>query len=72
MLHSASPAAYMPFEKLAETAVCPDCGARATLAGGVIHLGHYAHQGKVSEGLIWTCSYKCFLSWEHSRFMAKC
>ena len=72
MLHSASPAAYVPSERLSETAICPDCGARAAVSGGVIHLGHYTHEGELREGLIWTCSDKCFLSWENPVFMAKC
>jgi hypothetical protein len=72
VLHSANPTAYVPYERLAETAACPDCGARAALSDGVIHLGHYDYEGEVREGLIWTCSDKCFLSWESSSFMAKC
>lgn len=72
MLHSASPSAYMASERLADTAICPDCGARTVLSVGVVHLGHYCHDGAVQEGLIWTCSDRCFLSWEHSQFMASC
>ena len=72
MLHSASPTAYVPTERLAEIAVCPACGAKITLSEGVIHLGHYDHEGEVREGLLWTCSDKCFLSWEHPSFMGKC
>ena len=72
MLHSASPTAYVPSERLAERATCPNCGATAALSAGVIHLGHYDHEGKVREGLLWTCSDKCFLSWEHPSFMGKC
>jgi hypothetical protein len=72
MLHSKSPTTYVPSEKLADTASCPHCGAKITLSGGVIHLGHYKAEGKVREGLIWTCSAKCFLAWEHHSFMAKC
>jgi len=72
MLHSTSPTTYVPYERLTETAICPDCGAKLTLWGGVIHLGHYDYDGEVCEGLIWTCSDRCFLSWEHARFMGKC
>jgi hypothetical protein len=72
MLHSASPITYVPTEQLAETAVCPHCGGKTTLSGGVIHLGHYMYRGEIQEGLIRTCSDKCFLSWEHYSFMAKC
>ena len=72
MLHSASPITYVSAEQLAQAAVCPHCGAKTTLLGGVIHLGHYKCQGEIREGLIWTCSAKCFLSWEHHSFMAKC
>jgi len=72
MLHSASPSAYMASDKLAEPATCPDCGARTVLSVGVVHLGHYSFEGEVREGLIWTCSDRCFLSWEHPQFMATC
>ena len=33
---------------------------------------HVIHDGEVREGLIWTCSDRCFLSWEHPSFMGKC
>jgi hypothetical protein len=69
MLHTSSPAAYIAAEKLAESAKCPDCGADASLAAGVLHLGHYNFNGEAHQGLIWTCSDKCFLSWEHPQFM---
>lgn len=72
MLHSASPTSYVPPERLTEPAICPACDAKLTLSHGVIHLGHYDYDGKVRAGLIWTCSDKCFLSWEHSSFMGKC
>jgi hypothetical protein len=72
MLHSANPASYMSSEQLSEAAVCPDCGARAELSVGVVHLGHYSFDGQVLTGLIWTCSDQCFLSWEHRSFMAAC
>jgi len=72
MLHSASPTTYVPSSKLAEIATCPDCGAKVILSDGVIHLGHYDYDGKVRQGLIWTCSDRCFLSWEHPSFMGKC
>jgi hypothetical protein len=72
MLHSASPSTFVPSERLAETAICPNCSAKVALWGGVIHLGHYDYEGEVREGLIWTCSDRCFLSWEHRSFMAKC
>lgn len=69
MLHSCKPLDYIPADRLAEPAVCPDCGERATLAIGVIHLGHYSADGQVKNGLIWTCSDMCFLQWEHKQFM---
>ena len=72
MLHSASPTVYVPSERLAEPAICPNCSAKVALSGGVIHLGHYDYDGEVREGLIWTCSDRCFLSWEHPSFMGKC
>jgi hypothetical protein len=69
MLHTSSPAAYIAAEKLTESAKCPECGADSILAAGVLHLGHFNLNGEPCEGLIWTCSDKCFLSWEHSQFM---
>jgi hypothetical protein len=72
MLHSASPTTFVPSERLAETATCPNCSAKIALWGGVIHLGHYDFHGEVREGLIWTCSDRWFLSWEHPSFMGKC
>jgi hypothetical protein len=69
MLHTSSPAAYIITEKLAEPATCPNCGASSILAAGVLHLGHFNYDGEPHEGLIWTCSNKCFLSWEHPQFM---
>jgi len=69
MLHTCNPADYIPAERLAESATCPDCGASAQLAIGVIHLGHYDAHGEVECGLIWTCSHTCFLQWEHKTFM---
>ena len=69
MLHTSSPLAYIAAEKLVEPAKCPDCGANSILAAGVLHLGHFNFNGKLREGLIWTCSDKCFLSWEHPQFM---
>ena len=69
MLHTSSPAAFIATEKLAESAKCPDCGASSILAAGVLHLGHFNFNGEPCEGLIWTCSDKCFLSWEHPQFM---
>jgi hypothetical protein len=72
MLHTTNPADYIPAERLAEPCNCPDCGARTVLSVGVIHLGHYRLQGRVQEGLIWTCSHHCFLSWEAVHFMSMC
>lgn len=69
MLHSCNPVDYIPADRLAEPAICPDCGGRATLAIGVIHLGHYSADGQVKRSLIWTCSNECFLQWEHKQFM---
>ena len=69
MLHTSSPAAFIAPEKLAESAKCPDCGAKSILAAVVLHLGHFNFNGEPREGLIWTCSDKCFLSWEHPQFM---
>lgn len=63
---------YIPAEKLADPSNCPDCGARFILSVGVIHLGHYCFKGEVHEGLIWTCSDRCFLSFEAAQFMGKC
>jgi hypothetical protein len=71
MLHSSSPAAYIAADKLAQLAVCPDCGLRTNLAVGVFHLGHYVSNGEVKRGLIWTCSDKCFLSWEPLQLMGQ-
>jgi hypothetical protein len=72
MLHTTKPADYIPAEKLADPSNCPDCGARFILSVGVIHLGHYCLKGEVHEGLIWTCSDRCFLSFEAAQFMGKC
>jgi hypothetical protein len=69
MLHTSSPLDYISAEKLVEPAKCPDCGAQSILAAGVLHLGHFNFNGELREGLIWTCSHKCFLSWEHPQFM---
>ena len=69
MLHTSSPAAYIDTERLAQYAKCPECGASAMLVAGVLHLGHYDFNGEPRQGLIWTCSDRCFLSWEHSQFM---
>ena len=69
MLHTCNPMDYIPAERLAEPAICPDCGARTQLAIGVIHLGHYWAGGETRSGLIWTCSDKCFLLWENRQFM---
>jgi hypothetical protein len=69
MLHTSNPAAYVALEKLAESVKCPDCGASSILSAGVFHLGHYYLSGEPRRGLIWTCSDKCFLSWEHPQFM---
>ena len=46
MLPTSSPAAYIAAEKLAESAKCPDCGAKSILAAGVLHLGHYDFNGE--------------------------
>ena len=54
---------------LALDSICPDCGANSILAAGVLHLGHFNFNGEPREGLIWTCSGQCFLSWEHRQFM---
>jgi len=72
MLHTTKPADYIPAEKLTEPSNCPDCGAHGVLSVGVIHLGHYRYNGQVRQGLIWTCSDRCFLSWEAAHFMGKC
>ena len=69
MLHTSSPAAYLGAEKLARSVKCPDCGANSMLSAGVLHLGHFKYNGELCEGLVWTCSDKCFLSWEHPQFM---
>lgn len=71
MLHTTAPADYIPAERLAEPCRCPECNAPTILAVGVLHLGHYAVNGEVREGLIWTCSDLCFLKFENSRFMGK-
>ena len=69
MLHTSSPLAYIAAEKLVQPAKCSDCGGNSILAEGVLHLGHFNFKGELREGLIWTCSDKCFLSWEHPQFM---
>jgi hypothetical protein len=70
-MHTADPAAFIAAERLAQPAKCPECNAPAILAIGRIHLGHYKANGEVREGLIWTCSDACFLSWEPSQLMAQ-
>ena len=69
MLHTTSPAAYFDAEKLAQSRECLVCGAKSIVAAGVLHLGHYEFNGEPRKGLIWTCSDKCFLSWEQAQFM---
>lgn len=71
MLHTALPAAYVPPENLTQDCQCPECGFKTIVACGVLHLGHYKISGEVRAGLIWTCSDKCFLNWEHSTFMGQ-
>ena len=72
MLHTTKPADYISAERLTEPSNCPDCGANSVMSVGVIHLGHYHYNGQVCQGLIWTCSDRCFLSWESADFMGKC
>jgi hypothetical protein len=72
MLHTASPTDYLAADELAEPATCPDCGSHTILSFGVVHLGHYSYDGDARVGLIWTCSDRCFLSWEHPDFMGRC
>jgi hypothetical protein len=69
MLHTSKPEAYLTPETLNQPGKCPDCGALTVLALGVMHLGHFNFNGEPREGLIWTCSDRCFLSWEHIQFM---
>jgi hypothetical protein len=71
MLHTSRPSDYISAEKLAEPAICPECDSRLVLAIGVIHLGHYQTTEGIQEGLLWTCSDRCFLSWESNQFMAR-
>ena len=72
MLHTTKPADYISAERLTEPSNCPDCGANSVMSVGVIHLGHYLYNGQVRQGLIWTCSDRCFLSWESAVFMGNC
>lgn len=72
MLHTTKPADYIPADKLAAPSNCPDCGAKSELSDGVVHLAHYLLKGRVHQALIWTCSNRCFLSWEAAQFMGKC
>ena len=72
MLHTTKPSDYIPPERLTDPSNCPDCGARSVLSVGVVHLAHYNLKGQVYEGLIWTCSDQCFLSWEPAQYMGKC
>jgi hypothetical protein len=71
MLHSSAPQAFCAPEALANEARCPDCSIVTILGVGVVHLGHYNANGQVKCGLIWTCSDKCFLSFESSQFMGR-
>lgn len=72
MLHTSKPVDYFPQEALAQIGICPECSTHITLAVGVIHLGHYFNgQNVVSEGLLWTCSDKCFLNFEARQYMAR-
>jgi len=71
VLHTTKPADYIPIEKLAEPARCPECNELLVVSAGVLHLGHYHFEGEAIEGLIWTCSDMCFLSWEPSQLMSQ-
>ena len=72
MLHTTKPADDISAERLTDPSNCPDCGAHSVMSVGVIHLGHYLYNGQVRQGLIWTCSDRCYLSWDLVHFMAKC
>ena len=50
---------------------CPECNELLVVSAGVLHLGHYHFKGEAIEGLIWTCSDMCFLSWEPSQLMSQ-
>lgn len=70
MLHQTNPAAYIPAERLSEPGNCAECGCVTQLSEGVMHLGHYhLGNGTMACGLLWLCSHKCFLSWEHKDYM---
>jgi hypothetical protein len=72
MLHTSNPEAYVRPENLDKDACCPECGVKTIVACGVLHVGHYNAGSEVKSGLIWTCSNRCFLAWEHPRFMGSC
>src|SRR5690349_16677610 len=70
-LYAASSATYMPFEKLSETVVLPDCGARLALLGQSHSARPLRVRRRSSQRPDLTCSEECFLLWEHPSFMAK-
>lgn len=77
MIHTCNPIEWFPIERLEEPARCVECGAHTILAEGVVNMGHYVHtyQNGIQEereSFIWTCSYTCFLNFEHRKFMAQC
>ena len=49
MLHTTKPADYIPIEKLAEPARCPECNELLVVSAGVLHLGHYHFKGEAME-----------------------
>lgn len=69
MLHTSKPEAFIPPENLTKEAICPECQFHTIVACGVLHVGHYNAGREIKQGLIWTCSDKCFLSFESERFM---
>jgi hypothetical protein len=76
MIHTCSPLAWFPAERLEQPANCVECGATGILAEGVVHRGHYTHRnqdgtGEERETFLWLCSHKCFLGFEHQKFMGR-
>jgi hypothetical protein len=69
MLHSASPTNHVPSDRLAKPPCAPSVVPKPPCRV-VIHLGDFEYDSEVREGLIWTCSDRGFLSWEHPRYVA--
>src|SRR5258708_35130364 len=66
VLHTTKPADYIPIEKLAEPARCPECNELLVVSAGGLHLRPPPLARGGLEGLIRDCSDMFFLSFAPS------